>query len=228
MKKKMDDTVEVWDLPLRLFHWLLVIMVFSAVATANMSIEYMDYHLYIGYSILTLLLFRVFWGGIGSDYAKFSSFIYSPRIVWHYAKALFSADERRYLGHNPMGAIMVYMMLLLLMFQAISGLFSSDDIFTEGPLATSVSGSMSGWFTSVHHTNIIILIVAIVMHIGASMGYWFFKKENLVAPMIHGRKEKKGAEDIIQYAQSKPIWLAIVSLLLSAFLVFCIVNLGQV
>ncbi|MBV1915438.1 MAG: cytochrome b/b6 domain-containing protein [Pseudomonadales bacterium] len=223
---KTDDTVEVWDLPLRLFHWALVTLVISAIVSANMSIEYMDYHLYIGYGILTLLIFRLFWGIIGSDYAKFGSFIYSPTTVFSYAKALFSSSERRYVGHNPMGSLMVFMMLLVLLTQAVSGLFSSDDIFTEGPLAASVSGSISSWFTSVHHTNIIVLISAIVLHICASMGYWFFKKENLVAPMIHGKKDKKGAEDIIQHAKPKPIWLAVISLLFSASVVFYVVGLG--
>ena len=228
MKKKniADDTVEVWDLPLRLFHWLLVVLVTSAVVSANLPLQYMDYHLCIGYGILTLLIFRLIWGIIGSDYAKFGSFIYSPTTVFSYAKALFSSGERRYVGHNPMGSLMVFMMLLLLLAQAVSGLFSSDDIFTEGPLATSVSGSISGWFTSVHHTNIIVLISAIVLHICASIGYWFFKKENLVAPMIHGKKEKEGAEDIIQHAQSKPIWLAAIALLFSAFVVLYIVGSG--
>ncbi|MCG8381126.1 MAG: cytochrome b/b6 domain-containing protein [Gammaproteobacteria bacterium] len=220
------DTLKVWDLPVRLFHWALVSLVIGAVVTANLPIAYMEWHMRIGYAILTLLIFRVLWGIIGPYYARFQNFIYSPKTVLKYAQSLFlKHKDRHYLGHNPMGALMVFLMLLLLVIQAISGLFSSDDIFTDGPLVRKVSSDLSDFFTGIHHTNIILLIIAIIMHICANLAYWLFKKENLIAPMIHGRKEKKGAEDWVPQTQDKPVWLALICFTISALIVFYIVEI---
>ncbi len=220
------DTLEVWDLPVRLFHWALVSLVIGAVVTANLPIAYMEWHMRIGYAILTLLIFRVLWGLTGPYYARFQNFIYSPKTVLKYAQSLFiNHKDQRYLGHNPLGALMVFLMLLLLVIQAVSGLFSSDDIFTDGPLVRKVSGDLSDFFTGVHHTNIILLVIAIIVHICANLAYWLFKKENLIAPMIHGRKEKTGAEDWVPQTQAKPVWLALICFAISALIVFYIVEI---
>ena len=186
----------VWDIPTRLFHWLLVIAITYAWFAVEI-LEDMEQHFYAGYSVLTLLLFRLVWGFVGSRYALFKSFLYSPAKIMAYVKTLpvkESTQEQqpinkttRYLGHNPLGGLAVFAMLAVLLFQTGSGLFSSDDYY-YGPLAGLIDKGLVAKLTNLHHLNFDIITALIAIHIVAILLYRLYKKEHLVGAMFTGKK----------------------------------------
>ena len=177
--------ITVWDLPLRIFHWALVALVIAATVSAKLGGNALDWHVRFGLATLALLIFRVLWGFIGGTHAKFSNFIRGPRTIFAYIKG--TADKP--LGHNPIGALSVIAILLVLFAQAITGLFSNDDILTEGPLYALVSKDTSDYLTHIHTLNQYIMYGLLALHIGAILYYRLFKKEDLVRPMVTGRKQ---------------------------------------
>lgn len=180
--------VLVWDLPTRLFHWLLVGCTIVSVGTAKLAGLAMQYHEWCGVAILVLVLFRALWGVVGGRHARFISFVAGPRKVIAYARTLSGGGVERYLGHNPLGGWSILAMLAALGVQVGTGLFANDDIFTEGPLAHWVSKAASDYLTHIHHTNKFILIVLVSLHLAAVAFYHAVKKENLVTPMVTGYK----------------------------------------
>lgn len=190
--KKKDSSVEdnglVWDLPLRLFHWALVLLVISQIVTAWMGGNALEYHALGGYAILGLLLFRIAWGFLGGTHARFADFVRGPASVLSYAKALFSSAAAEHRGHNPLGGWSVLAMLASLLVQACTGLFANDDVMMEGPLVKHVSGRASEIATAVHDVNAVILMALVSLHILAVLYYLLGKKQNLILPMITGRK----------------------------------------
>jgi cytochrome b len=188
-KTERSTPVLVWDLPTRLFHWLLLICVILSFATGNIGGNVMEYHLLSGYAIFVLLIFRVTWGFVGSRTARFSSFVKGPATIFaHLAVLLQKKTETPYLGHNPLGGWSIVAMLLVLFVQVASGLFANDDILTEGPLYVWVSKETSNMLTWVHLINRFMLVALIAIHIFAVFFYFFSKHENLIVPMITGRK----------------------------------------
>jgi cytochrome b len=185
----MRKRVLVWDLPTRLFHWLLVILVGTSFVTGKMGGNAMQYHEWSGFAILALLLFRVVWGFVGSRESRFATFIRDPATVFHYVTSFLHRNSPRYLGHNPLGGWSILAMLLALFIQAATGLFANDNIATEGPLYLWVSRETSNWLTSIHKLNQQIIIVLVSIHLFAVLFHLFFKRENLVTPMITGIKE---------------------------------------
>ena len=157
--------VRVWDLPTRLFHWLLVILVITSFATAKIGGNAMQYHEWSGFTILALLLFRIFWGFVGSRESRFVTFIRSPSAVFRYATTLVRRDSTHFLGHNPLGGWSIIAMLFSLLVQAATGLFANDDIITEGPLSDWVSKATSDWLTRVHKLNEDVIIVLVSIHV---------------------------------------------------------------
>ncbi|HSD37862.1 MAG TPA: cytochrome b/b6 domain-containing protein [Rhodocyclaceae bacterium] len=180
--------VKVWDLPLRLFHWLLLIAVSAAFITIWAKSD-RNLHMLAGYSVLTLLLFRLVWGFIGGEHARFFNFVKGPARVLSYMGALFGGrhDPNR-TGHNALGALSVLAMLLSLLFQAVSGLFNFDDDLNEGPLRKLISESLADKLHEAHEINQWIILGLIVLHVLAILFYRFGKKDNLVSPMITGSK----------------------------------------
>lgn len=181
--------IRVWDPPTRLFHWSLVVLVTLSVYTGNVGgLREMDLHKLSGYSILALVLFRLIWGLIGSRRSRFVDFVRGPRAVIAYIRSLLGAARRSCVGHNPLGGWSVMAMLMSLLLQAITGLFSRDDILTEGPLTKYVSKQTSGTISAIHELNASILYVLIAIHLAAVLGYLLVRKENLIRPMLSGRK----------------------------------------
>ncbi|MBN9424988.1 MAG: cytochrome b/b6 domain-containing protein [Burkholderiales bacterium] len=176
--------VRVWDLPTRLFHWALTLCVIGSIASINIGGNAVEWHFRFGYAILTLLLFRLLWGFVGPRYARFASFAPNPLAAWRYLRGRAAAG----LGHNPLGALSVYALLLSLAVQAGTGLFASDAIIFDGPLRPLVSGETGDWLTAVHKVNKIILIVLVVLHLLAIAWYAIVRKQRLVGPMIVGDK----------------------------------------
>lgn len=196
---KRPRRVLVWDLPTRTFHWLLVLLVVVSFATGTLGGTAMQYHEWSGVAILGLVLFRVLWGVWGGTPSRFGTFVRGPRKVLTYARALLGKGHEPYLGHNPMGGWSILAMLTVLSIQAGTGLFANDDIFTEGPLFHLVGKATSDWLTRIHRVNQNILIALVVLHLAAICFYWVVKRENLVLPMITGRKhwhEAAGEADV--------------------------------
>ena len=176
--------IPIWDLPTRIFHWTLLVLVVAAVISAQIGGNAMAWHGRFGAGILGLLAFRLTWGVIGSTYARFTTFVRGPGAIIAYLKGQWQG-----LGHNPLGALSVLAMLLVLLTQGLTGLFADDDIAFKGPYAILVSTDTSVWITSWHKTNVWILGGLIATHLGAIAYYARVKKENLLKPMVLGYKE---------------------------------------
>ena len=179
----------VWDLPVRLTHWLLLIMVSGSWITAELAGNAFRWHEYCGYTVLVLVSFRLLWGLVGTRHARFADFLRGPRAVLSYLDRLRSADTYRpSIGHNPLGGWVVVVMLSLLLCQAMTGLFANDEIANTGPLYGWVSGSQSDALTRIHHRVFQILQVIVGLHITAALLYFVVRRDNLVRPMLTGRK----------------------------------------
>jgi len=189
--EKMKKIIRVWDLPIRLFHWLLVLCVVLSFITVKIGGNAMEFHALIGYCVLTLVIFRVCWGLVGSHHARFIHFVPSPKGLVNYILGKTKAG----LGHNPLGALSVLALLFSLGLQATTGLFANDDIAFEGPFAKYVSNDMVQFLTSIHYFNEKVLIILIALHLCAILYYQKFKGENLIKPMLLGDKEIDPSEE---------------------------------
>ncbi len=184
--------VLVWDLPTRLFHWSIAVLVVICVVTGKLGLDWLNVHMIGGYGVLTLVFFRLVWGFVGGRHARFTSFVRGPAAVWRHCVGMFKKDAPRHLGHNPLGGWSVMAMLGALLLQASTGLFASDDIFTEGPLYPLASKAASDLLTRVHRWNADAIIVLVAIHVLAILFYLIVKHENLIKPMINGRKIWRG------------------------------------
>jgi cytochrome b len=211
----------VWDLPVRLFHWILVALFIAAWVTAEQGPAWMDRHMQVGYAIMTLVLFRIFWGLYGSDQARFKAFLRGPAKVIDYIRKTLRGEAEQSIGHNPLGGWSVVVMLLLLALQAGTGLFANDDIYNEGPLAALVSNATSGLLTKIHKLNFNLLLAVTGIHIVAVLAYLLVKKENLIKPMISGFKELETDQ---ASQRSRPWWLTLTLALVT--LLGCAIAVG--
>lgn len=182
------EKTRVWDLPVRVFHWALVLLVVSQIVTVSIGGNAMEYHVLGGYAILTLVVFRITWGLLGTRTARFAHFVRGPRAVLTYARSLMSSQPERVAGHNPLGGWSVLAMLASLLVQAVSGLFADDEIMTTGPLWKYVSEDTARLFNVIHETNAVVLLSLICVHLAAILFYLLRKKENLITPMFTGNK----------------------------------------
>lgn len=183
----------VWDLPTRVFHWSLAVLFGVSILTGfNGGLNAMDYHMLSGYTIITLVGFRLLWGIVGSKNSRFLSFIRGPGAIFAHIRTLADPAEG-YAGHNPLGALSIIAMLLALAVQTATGLFSTDDVFVDGPLQHLVSHENSLFITSIHKTNLWILIALVGLHLAAIAWYQLIRKENLLLPMITGWKRLETA-----------------------------------
>lgn len=181
--------VRVWDLPTRLFHWSLVLCFAGLLATAEMAGDAMVWHFRLGYTALSLLLFRLLWGVLGGRWSRFSAFGLRPTTLLRYIRGEQTAALT--VGHNPLGSVAVLTLLLCALLQASTGLFSADETATAaGPLAKMVSATWAQTAT-LYHTQIgkIILIVLVQLHIAAIVFHRIRRGENLVLPMLTGDKQ---------------------------------------
>lgn len=179
----------VWDMPVRIFHWLLLLLLGVSWYTGkDGGLDEMTWHMWSGYAVLALVLFRIAWGVIGSTTARFGHFLYGPGETMRYAALLARRRPRHYPGHTPLGGWMIAVMLVCLLVQAGSGLFASDDIFAEGPLVSWVTGQTSEWLTTIHKWNFEVLLVLAGLHVAAVLFYALVLRRNLVKAMITGYK----------------------------------------
>ena len=181
----MKKIIRVWDLPIRVFHWLLVLCIVGSLISVNLGGNAIEWHAYFGYSVLTLLIFRVIWGFVGSTHARFVSFLPSKKAILDYLQG----KSPRVLGHNPVGALSVFALIFVLSVQVTTGLFVDDEIAFQGPLAKYVPGWVVSFLSEIHEGNQVVIYALISIHIAAIWYYKKFKGENLIKPMITGDKE---------------------------------------
>ena len=181
-------SVRVWDVPTRLFHWALVVLIALQYATAEFHFLDMEWHFRFGYATLTLIVFRILWGIVGSQTSRFATFVRGPSTVYRHTLALLSNRAATSVGHNPLGGWSVLVLLASVLLQAVSGLFASDGIDTQGPLSDQLTTAAVKTWTRFHQWNQDILLVLIALHVLAIALYYVLRKENLLAPMISGRK----------------------------------------
>ena len=185
-----EDTLHsvlVWDLPVRLFHWLTVVLMIAAYLTWRLN--WMDWHAWVGDALLALVLFRLLWGFCGSETARFRHFIASPQKAARQLARLGRREPDHQLGHNPAGGWMVIMLLALLLAQALSGLYVNNDVANEGPLTPLSPARMADALTDLHDVFLWgALVAAAVLHVLAIIAYRVAKGHNLVVPMITGHK----------------------------------------
>lgn len=179
--------IRVWDLPTRLFHWLLVVAVVGLVVTGNIGGNAMVWHFRLGYFVGSLVAFRLIWGFVGGHWSRFSSFLYVPRATVAYLRG--QAEPAHLVGHNPLGAFSVFALLGLLAAQVATGLMSDDEIANAGPLTRFVSEQTVSLATR-YHADIgkLLLIVLVALHVLAIAFYAWKKHVNLVRPMVLGDK----------------------------------------
>lgn len=186
-----EKSVKVWDVPVRLFHWTLVLSFAAAYLTAEFHIGFL--HTLIGYFLCVLVLARVFWGFAGNQYARFSSFIFSPSETWAYMRSMFGRHPiKHYYGHNPAGALMTFALLALLTLIFSTGLVTLAVIDFEGPLlflANSVSDETSYFLRHAHDFFVDVALLLIPLHLLGVVGGSIWHNENLVRAMVTGMKK---------------------------------------
>jgi cytochrome b len=236
--------VKVWDLPTRLFHWSLVTLVVLSFVTGkfgglNLNIPAglpgggtmlanMTVHMWSGYTILALVLFRVIWGLIGSTTARFSNFVRGPAAVIGYLRGLIGRGPSAFVfGHNPAGAGLVVAVLVLLLVQAGSGLFLKEDDFfgIAAPLNGRVSEETAKGLTKLHHLSWALIQLLVILHIIANLYYWLVKKDNLIAAMFSGKKPVPAGVAVPPLSFTPGI-VAVLVLAVTAGIVWAIVTYG--
>ncbi|MDQ2734215.1 MAG: cytochrome b/b6 domain-containing protein [Pseudomonadota bacterium] len=216
-------SIRVWHLPTRIFHWLLALLVIGSIVSARIGGGARTWHMRSGYFIFTLLAFRL----VGGRWSRFATFIYAPSVSLRYLRGASLPHEHHHVGHNPLGAWSVFALLGVLAVQVATGLVADDEISSNGPLLKYVSSATSS--TATHwHKNFgqWIIVALVVLHVGAIAFYWLKRRQNLVAPMLHG--DKLLTADVpatVDTAGARTVALAIAAL--CAVGVAAIVGLGS-
>ena len=183
------QAIRVWDLPTRIFHWLLAALVVLSFVSAWIGGGTMAWHMRFGYGTFTLLLFRLAWGVVGGRWSRFANFVHGPRAALRYLRNASRPDERHHVGHNPLGAWSVLALLTVLAIQVGTGLVADDEVSFNGPLLKFVSSATSSLATHWHrNVGQWLVLSLVVLHVGAIAFYWTRRRQDLVAPMLHGDK----------------------------------------
>lgn len=199
----------VWDLPLRICHWGLLLTVACSWLTGELGPDWFHWHVRSGYALLVLVGFRVGWGFVGPRHARFASFLAGPRRVAAYLRSLGDRSTGATTGHSPLGGWAVVALLAALAAQATTGLFANDDVFNTGPLYGYVSDGQSDRLTAFHHLTFSGLLVLLGLHVAAVLFYRYWKRIDLLGPMVTGLKpaaQVPAGEEI----RTHQWWLALV------------------
>jgi cytochrome b len=212
--------MRVWDAPTRLFHWLLAaLVVFSYV---SIRLNWLDLHMLSGEAILALLLFRLVWGVVGSQTARFGSLLGHPLAALRHLGALHRREPDTEVGHNAAGGWMVLLLLVAVLVQVVSGLLAYDaDAFIGGPLTHLVAESTGGTALTVHQISFTVLEILVALHVLAVLFYAVVKRHDLVRPMITGKKRLPA---ITRAPRMASPWLAAVIFAVAALLVWLLVT----
>lgn len=226
--------IKVWDIPTRIFHWVLVLAMALCVYTSYNFSEFYNFgfigsysamalHQYSGTLILGLLIFRVIWGIFGSTTSRFTDFVRGPSHVIEYATKSRTGTE----GHNPLGALMVIALIAMLLVQVVTGLFLEDNtyMFSNAPLACMADSDLRSNMMSIHSNGRAILLWFIGLHVAAVFFYLFAKRQNLIRTMVTGTRPKENAHTKSPQSLSKDrsfigIILMIVIIALTYYILF--------
>ena len=190
------DAALVWDLPLRLFHWLLAIAIGVSLYTGlTGGFEEMDWHQRSGFVVLGLIGFRFIWGFIGSRHARFASFLAPPGRATAYARDMLARRPARVAGHNPLAGWTISLTLLAIGTQAATGLFASDDLFVEGPLIHLVSSETASVLTRIHGWGQWTVGVLVALHLVAIAVHTLVFREPLIKAMVTGKRPDLPAQE---------------------------------
>lgn len=182
-------SIRVWDLPTRLFHWLLAALVGGLLVTGQIGGNAMPVHGLLGQGVLTLVLFRLVWGLVGGHWSRFATFLPTPQRLIAYLHALKHPQRDHTIGHNPLGALSIVAMLLVLLLQAGTGLLSDDEIAFSGPWAVLAPGEWVSLATSYHKTwGKALLLGLVALHLLALLYHRLRHRHNLVPAMVHGNQ----------------------------------------
>lgn len=189
MAEDQARRVRIWDPALRAFHWLLAVLVIANWLLGKFGPNIMTLHFWLGYSIVALLAFRLIWGIIGPESARFSSLFHHPRSVTGYLRDMVKREPSHWPGHNPLGALAVIAMLLVLIWQVGTGLIADpDDFVNVGPLADKVGSDVATKADAWHALGADLILIFVLMHIAAILFYRIWKNEDLIRPMLTGWK----------------------------------------
>ncbi|AGT07477.1 cytochrome b/b6 domain-containing protein [Paracoccus aminophilus] len=184
--------IRLWDPLLRGFHWLLAFFVIAAWCLGQFGPLKMTLHFWCGYVVIGLLAFRLIWGFLGPKPARFSTFLRGPGTVLTYARGFLAREPSHWPGHNPLGALSVIAMLAALIAQVTTGLISDpDDYINVGPLASYVSSATRSKAVGLHELGGSVILVLVLLHLAVILYYCFWKREDLVKPMLTGWKDVK-------------------------------------
>jgi cytochrome b len=207
----------------RLVHWAQAVLVATSVATGFTGGNVLRVHRLSGYAILSLVLFRALWGFVGGRHARFAAFLRGPRAVATFVRETLALRRPLHVGHNPLAGWMTMALLAALLVQASTGLFANDDIFFEGPLASLVTKDRSDALTTVHRTNARILLALVALHVLAVLLHLGVERQNLIGPMITGRRRLPAGLDAPDAGRPRPI-LAVTLFLAACAAVALVVN----
>ncbi len=205
----------LWDIPTRFFHWAIVLCLPLSWWSAEW--ENYDLHQWLGYTVIVLVISRICWGFLGSVHSRFADFLVAPARVVAYLRG----REARGVGHNPLGGWSVLVLLLLLLTQAISGLFNSDDVFFTGPLYYAANGEWRDIMGLVHEMTFNALLAFVALHILAVLYHQLWRKQRLLQPMIRGSAPGRSGREA-----PVPIWRALLIALLAAFALWGVLQLA--
>ena len=215
------NLVRIWDLPTRLFHGALIVALVGLVVTAQVGGDAMEWHFRCGYLVLTLVLFRLVWGWLGGYWSRFRQFVRSPVAALAYARLPFE-DRPPSVGHNPLGAWSVLVILLALGLQVIAGLFSDDEIACAGPFVPYASGMWVSLATR-YHTGIgkLAVFALVALHVGTVLYYRHKRKLDLITPMVSGDKVLPvGTQASVDSAATRVLALVVLGLVATALALF--------
>jgi len=183
----MQDKILVWDLPLRIFHWLLVIAFTVAYASED---KWLTVHVWAGYLIMALLVFRFIWGFTGGHYARFKQFLCKPAKSIRYLKEVNALTAKRYIGHNPAGALMIVLMLTSLLLTCLSGLavYAADQ--SAGPFAEFIGANYEKIWEEIHEFFVNFTLFLVIIHLVAILFDSYVFNENITKSMWNGYKNK--------------------------------------
>jgi len=178
--------IKVWDLPLRVFHWLLVVSFTLAYLTED---DLLTVHAWAGYLVFSLLVFRLAWGFLGNEYARFSNFLCKPSESYRYIKDVIALKAKRHIGHNPAGAAMIVLLLTSLLITALTGLAVYGAEQNAGPLASFISPDYEKLWEEAHELSANFSLLLVFIHIAGVAIESFLHHENLARSMVHGFKK---------------------------------------
>ncbi len=218
--------IRIWDLPTRIFHAFLIFSTAGLLITGELGDEAMRFHFWLGYTVLTLVFFRLAWGLVGGHWSRFVHFVPTPTHLMAYVRSIRDKQALQHVGHNPLGALSVLTMLIVLLLQVFSGFMSDDEISNTGPWVALVP---SDWveLATEYHTEIgkVLLIALIALHFATVLYYKLFKNTDLISPMLHGDKDLPSHTRHSRDTNSSRL-LALSILVACAYAVYRLVNIG--